>query len=71
MKCNEEVKERENHNITPLLRLKSQTSSTMIIFKVEAHSVIGKVFRYIGIVYLLSTKWLGEKFFDLVAFTGG
>ena len=43
----------------------------MIIFEVEAHSAIGKVFWYIGIVYLLLMKWLGEKFFDLVAFTGG
>ena len=38
------MKEKGNHNITPLLRLKSQISRSMIIFQVEADCAIGGIF---------------------------
>ena len=43
-KCKVKAKEKGNHNITPLLRLKSQTSRSMIIFQVEVDCAIGGIF---------------------------
>ena len=57
-------RERENHNITPLLRLKSQTSRSMITFQVEADCMISGIFRRPSIFNSFVVKDV-FKFFQL------